>query len=72
MVLHHEAINLYMHKYGKVRKRRKGKPVPRAGYRTISVTEKIYQYVKKKAEETHRTIPEYIEHLIEKEKVSKE
>ena len=46
--------------------------VPREGYRTICVTDEVYQYVKKRAKETNRTIPEYIKHLIEKEKTAKE
>ncbi len=45
--------------------------MPREGYRTISVNDEIYEYIKKKAEETHRTIPEYIAHLIEKENTRK-
>ena len=45
--------------------------LPREGYRTICVTDEVYQYVKKKAEETNRTIPEYIKNLIEIEKNQK-
>ncbi len=45
--------------------------MPREGYRTISVTDEVYQYVKDRAKETHRTVPEYIDHLIEKEKTVK-
>jgi hypothetical protein len=45
--------------------------MPREGYRTISVNDEVYHYIKKKAGETHRTIPEYIEHLIENDKTSK-
>jgi hypothetical protein len=71
MVLHDVAINIYMSKYGKVRENG-GNLVPREGYRTISVTNEVYQYVKRRAEETNRTIPEYIKHLIEKEKGAKE
>jgi len=61
------AIYLYMHKYGKVRKR-KMKGLPREGYRTICVTDKVYIFIKKKAAETNRTIPEYIKTLIEEER----
>jgi predicted CopG family antitoxin len=42
--------------------------VPREGYRTIVVTEEVYRYIQKQAQETNRTVPEYIKHLIEKEK----
>jgi predicted CopG family antitoxin len=45
--------------------------VPREGYRTIVVTEEVYRYIQKKAEETNRTVPEYIKHLIEKDKLLK-
>ena len=41
--------------------------MPREGYRTICVTDEVYTYIKKKAAETNRTIPEYINHLIEKD-----
>ena len=42
--------------------------LPREGYRTICVTDEVYQYHKKKAEETNHAIPEYIKNLIEIEK----
>ncbi len=45
--------------------------MPREGYRTIVVTDEVYRYIQKKAEETNRTVPEYIKHLIEKEKTTK-
>ena len=45
--------------------------MPREGYRTICVTDEVYSYIKKKAAETNRTIPEYIKHLIEKEEQKK-
>ncbi len=43
------------------------KGLPREGYRTICVTDEVYNYIKKKAAETNRTIPEYIKTLIEQE-----
>jgi hypothetical protein len=46
--------------------------LPRQGYMTICVTEEVYRYIKKRAEETNRTIPEYIKNLIEIEKKPKE
>jgi predicted CopG family antitoxin len=41
--------------------------VPRKGYRTICVTDEVYDTIQKKAKETNRTIPEYIKHLMEKD-----
>jgi len=38
--------------------------MPREGYRSITVKEAIFVELGKKAEESHRTIPEYIEHLL--------
>jgi predicted CopG family antitoxin len=49
-----------------------GKGVPREGYRTICVTDDVYNYLQKNAKETNRTIPEYIKHLIEKNNTTKE
>ncbi|XES77596.1 MAG: hypothetical protein ACBZ72_01660 [Candidatus Bathyarchaeia archaeon] len=55
-------------KYRKVRKHnRRLQELPRKGYRTICVTDKVYQNVQKKAKETNRTIPEYINYLLEKD-----
>jgi predicted CopG family antitoxin len=48
-----------------------GYRLPRKGYRTICVTDEVYHYIQKKAEETDRTMPEYIKHLIEKENIKK-
>lgn len=42
--------------------------MPREGYRTIVVTDEVYNYIKKKAAETNRSIPEYIKQLIEEDK----
>jgi len=39
--------------------------LPREGYRTICVTDEVYRYIQNKANETNRSIPEYIKHLIE-------
>jgi hypothetical protein len=68
-----DAINVYITKYGKVRGYLKGGlPVPRKGYRTICVTDEVYQSIQKKAKESKRTIPEYIVHLLETDGSSKE
>jgi predicted CopG family antitoxin len=42
--------------------------MPREGYRSITVNEEIYKELEEKAEASHRTVPEYIEHLLEIEK----
>ena len=41
--------------------------LPRAGYRTLTVTEELYQQLQKVAEEANRSIPEHIKHCIDKE-----
>jgi hypothetical protein len=45
--------------------------LPRAGYRTICVTDKLYSCIQKKAKEANCSIPEYIRVLIETEKTNK-
>jgi hypothetical protein len=45
--------------------------MPREGYKTVCVTEEVYNYIQKKAIETNCSIPEYIKRLIEKEKPAK-
>jgi hypothetical protein len=46
--------------------------LPRKGYKCITVTEKVHGEVKKRAEETNRTMREYVEYLLAKDKASKE
>jgi predicted CopG family antitoxin len=46
--------------------------MPRAGYKTICVTDEVYFTIKRKAKDTKRSIPEYIVHLIDLEKQNKE
>jgi len=46
--------------------------LPRKGYKCITVTEKVHEEVKKRAKQTKRTIREYVEYLLAKEKASKE
>ena len=46
--------------------------MPRKGYKCITVTEKVHEEIKKKAEETNQTMREYVEYLIAKDKASKE
>ncbi len=59
-------------KYGKVRGEVEGVlRVPRKGYRTICVTDEVYNSIQKKAKDTNRTIPEYIKHLLEKDSAPK-
>jgi hypothetical protein len=46
--------------------------LPRKGYKCITVNEKIHEDIKKRAQETDRTIKEYVEYLLAKDKVSKQ
>jgi hypothetical protein len=46
--------------------------LPRKGYKCITVTEKVHEEVRKRARETNRTIREYVEYLLAKDKVAKE
>ena len=46
--------------------------MPRKGYKCITVTEKVHQEIRKRAEETNRTLREYVEYLLAKDKVAKE
>ena len=45
--------------------------MPRKGYKCITVTDKIHEDIKKRAEETNRTIRDYVEYLLAKEKAPK-
>jgi hypothetical protein len=45
--------------------------LPRKGYKCITVTEKLHGDIKKKADETNRTMKEYIEYLMTHEKANK-
>jgi hypothetical protein len=68
-----DAIKLYIWKYGKVPgDQHRGIGLPRKGYRTICVTDEVYQTIQKRAKDTNRTIPEYIKHLMEKDNPKKE
>ena len=46
--------------------------MPRKGYKCITITEKVHGDLRKRAKETNRTIREYIEYLLAKEKAAKE
>jgi len=46
--------------------------LPRKGYKCITVTDKVHEDIKKRAEETNRTIKEYVEYLLSKDKHAKE
>jgi hypothetical protein len=45
--------------------------MPRKGSKTITVDEAVHQQLTKGAEETHRTIPGYIESLVDLAKRTK-
>jgi hypothetical protein len=42
--------------------------LPRKGFKCITVTDKVHEDLKKKAKETNRTLREYVEYLIRKDK----
>ncbi len=46
--------------------------MPRKGYKCITVTEKVHADIRKRAAETDRTIREYVEYLLAKDKASQE
>jgi len=46
--------------------------LPRKGYKCITVTDKVHEEVKKRAKETKRTMRQYVEYLLAKDKASKE
>jgi hypothetical protein len=45
--------------------------LPRKGYKCITVTEKLHEEIKKKAEEKNLTMKEYIENLMANQKGAK-
>jgi hypothetical protein len=45
--------------------------LPRKGYKCITVTEKLHEDIKKRAQATNRTMKEYIEYLMANEKSAK-
>ena len=45
--------------------------MPRKGYKCITVTEKVHADIKEGAQETNRTMREYVEYLLAKDKASK-
>ena len=46
--------------------------MPRKGYKCITVTDKVHEEVKKRAKETKRTMRQYVEYLLAKDKASRE
>jgi hypothetical protein len=45
--------------------------MPRKGYKCITINEEIHESIKKRARETNRTMCEYVEYLLDKEKTNK-
>jgi hypothetical protein len=45
--------------------------LPRKGYKCITVNEELHQTIKKRAKETNRSMKDYVEFLLAKEKASK-
>jgi hypothetical protein len=46
--------------------------LPRKGYKCVTVTEKVHEDISRRAKETNRTMREYVEYLLAKEKAAKE
>ena len=46
--------------------------LPRKGYKCITVTDKVHEDIRKRAEETNLTMKEYLEYLLAKDKAAKE
>jgi len=46
--------------------------LPRKGYKCITVTERVHKDIRKRATETNRTMREYVEYLLAKDKTAKE
>jgi hypothetical protein len=44
--------------------------LPRKGYKTITVTEKIHEIIQKQAKEANLTLKEYVEYLLAQEKAT--
>jgi hypothetical protein len=46
--------------------------LPRKGYKCITVTDKVHEDIKKRAQETNLTMKEYLEYLLTKDKGAKD
>jgi hypothetical protein len=46
--------------------------LPRKGYKCITVTDEVHLDISRRAKETKKTMREYIEYLLQKEKAAKE
>ncbi len=46
--------------------------MPRKGYKCITVTDKVHEDLKKRAQESNRNMREYVELLLAKDKGAKE
>ena len=46
--------------------------LPRKGYKSLTVTEKVHEDIKNRAKETNRTLREYVEYLFANDKVAKD
>ncbi len=48
------------------------KVLPRKGYKCITVTDKVHENIRKRAQENNLTMKEYLEFLLAKDKSAKE
>ena len=45
--------------------------MPRKGYKCITVTDKVHEDIRKRAQDTNLTMREYVEYLLGKDKAAK-
>jgi hypothetical protein len=46
--------------------------LPRKGYKCITVNEKLHDDIRKRAQKTNRTMKDYVEYLLTKDKAAKQ
>jgi hypothetical protein len=46
--------------------------LPRKGYKGITVSEKVHEDIRRRAQETNQTMREYVEYLLAKDRNAKE
>ncbi|MGZ4850379.1 MAG: hypothetical protein ACXV2C_03255 [Candidatus Bathyarchaeia archaeon] len=45
--------------------------MPRKGYKCITVTDKVHEDMKKRAKEANRSLREYVEYLLDQDRIAK-
>ncbi len=65
----HSTANFIFYLFGKLRL--KMLVLPRKGFKSITITDKLHEQIKKRAKEANITLREYIEYLFAKDTVAK-